>query len=234
MRIRIVDAFAERAFAGNPAGVCLLDAAPWPDESWMQHVAAELNLSETAFAHPLPEEADADWNLRWFTPAVETNLCGHATLATAHALMADGAATGAVSFSTLSGVLVAHAHADGTITLDFPAARLTEAALPEGLGEALGAVPEAIYGTGSLGDLMAVLADERAVRELDPDLASVARVCRREDLRGVIATAPAASAAGHTTSSSVLRPRRGHPGGPGHRKRAYGGARRCRSAAGLA
>jgi hypothetical protein len=72
MRIRIIDAFTDRPFAGNPAAVCLLDADAWPDEAWMQQVAAEMHLSETAFAHPLPDDPDADWALRWFTPEVET------------------------------------------------------------------------------------------------------------------------------------------------------------------
>ncbi len=210
MRIRIIDAFADRAFAGNPAGVCLLASTGWPDETWMQNVAAELNLSETAFAHPLPEGEEADWNLRWFTPAVETNLCGHATLATAHALHTDGAARRRVSFSTLSGILVAHMHGDGTITLDFPAARLAQVDLPEGLAEALVTPIEAAYGTGSLGDLVTVFADEGAVRELDPDLAAVARICRREDIRGVIATAPAASdAVGYDFVSRFFAPAAG-------------------------
>ncbi|MBD0324720.1 MAG: PhzF family phenazine biosynthesis protein, partial [Aldersonia sp.] len=126
MRIRIIDAFTDRPFAGNPAGVCLLDADDWPDEAWMRRVAAELNLSETAFAHPLRDHPDADWALRWFTPAVETNLCGHATLATAHALHSDRRTPGTVRFSSRSGVLVAHTFDDGAITLDFPAARIGE------------------------------------------------------------------------------------------------------------
>lgn len=88
MRIRIIDAFTDRPFAGNPAGVCLLDAGTWPDEAWMLRIAGELN-HETAFARPLPEGAGADWALRWFTPTAESNVCGHATLATAHALHTD-------------------------------------------------------------------------------------------------------------------------------------------------
>src|SRR5712691_5430474 len=76
MRIRVVDAFTDRPFSGNPAGVCLLDRTAWPSEPWMRHVAAEMNLSETAFAHPLLSHDEADWALRWFTPVVETNLCG--------------------------------------------------------------------------------------------------------------------------------------------------------------
>ena len=91
MRMRIVDAFTDRPFAGNPAGVVLLDGDAFPDDTWLQEVAAEVNLSETAFAHPLPERAGADWALRWFTPATEVAMCGHATLATAHVLGTTGA-----------------------------------------------------------------------------------------------------------------------------------------------
>ena len=161
MRIRIIDAFTDRPFAGNPAAVCLLDEADtWPDETWMQRVAAEMHLSETAFAHPLTDDADADWALRWFTPEVETNLCGHATLATAHAMHRDRGAPGTVRFMSHSGVLVAHTADDGTITLDFPAAPATEVAAPEGLPEALGATAQATYATGALRDLLCVLEDE--------------------------------------------------------------------------
>jgi predicted PhzF superfamily epimerase YddE/YHI9 len=106
MRIRVVDAFTDRPFAGNPAAVCVLAAGPWPDEDWMRAVAAEMNLSETAFARP-SEDPDADWDLRWFTPKVEARMCGHATLATTHAMAADGLVSGKVRFSSLSGILVA-------------------------------------------------------------------------------------------------------------------------------
>jgi PhzF family phenazine biosynthesis protein len=102
VRVRVVDAFAEQPFTGNPAGVCLLDA--WPEDAWMQRVAAELNLSETAFAHP---RADGDSALRWFTPTVEVDLCGHATLAAAHVLRTDGLVSDTVRFHTRSGVLTA-------------------------------------------------------------------------------------------------------------------------------
>ncbi|MFD4607245.1 PhzF family phenazine biosynthesis protein [Streptomyces sp. NPDC058440] len=78
MRIRVVDAFTDRPFAGNPAAVCLLAVGEWPDEAWMRRVAAEMNHSETAFALPLPTPAEADWAIRWFTPLVESRLCGHA------------------------------------------------------------------------------------------------------------------------------------------------------------
>src|SRR5512133_1205934 len=140
MRIRIIDALTDRPFAGNPAAVCLLDEPDrWPDETWMQQVAAEMHLSETAFAHPLTDSDDADWALRWFTPEVETDLCGHATLATAHAMHRDRGTPGTVRLMSRSGVLVAHTSADGTITLDFPAAALSEGPTPDGLAEARGA-----------------------------------------------------------------------------------------------
>ena len=192
MRIRIIDAFADRPFAGNPAAVCLLKADHWPDPSWMQQVAAEMNLAETAFAHPLPESIDADWALRWFTPAVEADLCGHATLATAHALRSDGRALSTIRFSTRSGILLAHTHHhDGAITLDFPAASATEIPIPDGLPAALGAKPDHAYDTGALGDLLAVFPDEARVRALTPDFAALAHLARRDGIRGVIATGPA-------------------------------------------
>ncbi|MFK0120697.1 PhzF family phenazine biosynthesis protein [Streptomyces sp. NPDC090994] len=186
MRIRIVDAFTDRPFAGNPAGVLLLDA--FPDDRLLQQVALEVNHAETAFAHPLPEGGAADWALRWFTPATEVNLCGHATLATAHVLHTTGAHQGPVRFATRSGVLVATPGADGSVTLDFPTAPLTPAAVPAGLAEALGAEPRAVLDTGpNVGDLLVELADETTVRELTPDHKALAA----HSERGVIATARA-------------------------------------------
>ncbi|GAA2461063.1 PhzF family phenazine biosynthesis protein [Streptomyces macrosporus] len=189
MRIRIVDAFTDRPFAGNPAGVVLLDSGPFPADDRLQRIAAEVNLSETAFAHPLPEDAEADWALRWFTPATEVNLCGHATLATAHVLHTTGAAAGTVRFASRSGVLAATTAADGSITLDFPTAPLTEVAVDDELGAALGAEVFSAHDTGeNVGDLLVELADEKTVRTLTPDLAAVARLPHR----GVIVTARAA------------------------------------------
>jgi len=190
MRIRIIDAFTSRPFAGNPAAVCLLDTDAWPDEAWMASVAAEMNLSETAFAYPLRDRPDADWALRWFTPKVEVTLCGHATLATAHALHCDRG-PGTVRFASRGGVLVTHTTGDGTITMDFPAAPLAATPVPAGLPEALGATPEATYTTGALGDLLAVLPDEAGVRALAPDFAALAALAALAGARGVIATAPA-------------------------------------------
>ncbi|TLS44076.1 PhzF family phenazine biosynthesis protein [Streptomyces montanus] len=186
MRIRIVDAFTDRPFSGNPAGVVLLDA--FPDDTWLQNVALEVNHAETAFAHRLPEGGEADWALRWFTPVTEVAMCGHATLATAHVLASTGAATGAVRFATKSGVLIATANEDGSVTLDFPTAPLTRVETPEGVAEALGAAPLTTHDTGpNVGDLLIELADEKTVLGLTPDH----RALTRYSERGIIATARA-------------------------------------------
>ncbi|MFG3043231.1 PhzF family phenazine biosynthesis protein [Streptomyces sp. NPDC048330] len=186
MRIRIVDAFTDRPFSGNPAGVLLLDS--FPDDTWLQKVAAEVNLSETAFAHPLPAGGDADWALRWFTPTTEVDMCGHATLATAHVLHSTGTAGGTVRFATRSGVLGATAEADGTITMDFPTSSLTPVAEPRGLAEALGAEVVAVHDTAAhIGDLVVELRDEATVRSLTPDFAALKSLSSR----GIIATAVA-------------------------------------------
>ncbi|MER5474853.1 PhzF family phenazine biosynthesis protein [Streptomyces sp. NPDC002685] len=186
MRIRIVDAFTDRPFAGNPAGVLLLDS--FPDDAWLQSVAVEVNHAETAFAHRLPEGGDVDWALRWFTPATEVALCGHATLATAHVLHTTGAHEGPVRFATRSGVLIATPQADGSITLDFPTAPLTPVEIPDGVAEALGAEPLSTLDTGpNTGDLLVEVADEKTVLGLAPDHKALARYSER----GIIATARA-------------------------------------------
>jgi PhzF family phenazine biosynthesis protein len=186
MRIRIVDAFTDRPFAGNPAGVLLLDA--FPDDNRLQQIALEVNHAETAFAHRLPGGGEADWALRWFTPATEVALCGHATLATAHVLRTTGAHEGPVRFATRSGVLIATPGEDGSITLDFPTAPLTPAEAPPGLAEALGAEPLTVRDTGpNIGDLLIELADEKTVHGLRPDHKALAA----HSTRGVIATARA-------------------------------------------
>lgn len=188
MRIRIVDAFTDRPFTGNPAGVLLLDTDAFPGGERLQEIAAELNLSETAFAHPLPPGAEADWALRWFTPATEVAMCGHATLATAHVLFSTGMTAGEVRFATLSGVLTVRPEADGTVCMDFPTAPLTAVGVPELASAALGADVLGAHGTGpNLGDLLCEVADETTVRALAPDFAVLASL----GTRGVIATAAA-------------------------------------------
>ncbi|MER7625602.1 PhzF family phenazine biosynthesis protein [Streptomyces sp. NPDC126503] len=186
MRIRIVDAFTDQPFSGNPAGVLLLES--FPEDDWLRAVAAEVNLSETAFAHPLPAGGEADWALRWFTPTTEVAMCGHATLATAHVLRATGRTDGPVRFATRSGVLGATAEDDGSITMDFPTSSLTPVAAPDGLARALGAEVVAVHDTPAhVGDLLVELRDEAAVRDLVPDLAAL----KGMSSRGIIATAPA-------------------------------------------
>lgn len=186
MRIRIVDAFTDRPFAGNPAGVLLLDG--FPEDDWLQNVALEVNHAETAFAHRLAEGGEADWALRWFTPVAEVAMCGHATLATAHVLHSTGAHEGPVRFATRSGVLVATPREDGSITLDFPTAPLTPVEVPDGVARALGAEPLSAFDTGpNVGDLILELADEKAVHVLAPDLKALGIYSRR----GIIATARA-------------------------------------------
>lgn len=220
MRIRIIDAFADRPFAGNPAGVCLLDAGPWPDQAWMRQVAAELS-HETAFARPLPNGDEADWALRWFTPAAESNLCGHATLATAHALHTDHTRQTdrpmplTIRFASNFGPLIARTRLDGSITLDFPSASTAETPAPDGIAQALGARPHGTYRTGALGDLLAVLSDETAVRSLRPDFTALADVIHRNGIRGIIVTAAAAEPhGGYDFVSRYFAPASGIPEDP--------------------
>lgn len=182
MRLFQVDAFASAAFGGNPAAVCLLDAPA--DPGWMQRVAAEMNLSETAFLEPRP---GAVWGLRWFTPAVEVALCGHATLASAHVLYETGTAApdAAIRFESSSGPLVARSEA-GLILLDFPARPAEPAPPPPGLLSALGAADAVWTGRGR-DDHLVVLSAEDEVTALAPDLRALAGA----GPRGVIVTAPA-------------------------------------------
>ncbi|WP_432883920.1 PhzF family phenazine biosynthesis protein [Kribbella sp. CA-245084] len=209
MRIRVVDAFADRPFSGNPAAVCLFDAGAWPDEAWMQAVAAEMNHAETAFARP-SERADADWDLRWFTPTKEEVLCGHATLATTHALAADGKVSGKVAFASLSGILVATVEDDG-ITLDFPVNRPYEVPAPDGLAASLAVEPLEVYVAGELRDLLVVVRDEATVRGVVPDYAVMAGIIQREKLRGVIVTA---QGSGYDFVSRFFAPGSGIPEDP--------------------
>jgi PhzF family phenazine biosynthesis protein len=180
--ISVVDAFSERPFRGNPAAVCLPPGEA--SAEWMQSVAAEMNLAETAFLRP---RAPGEFELRWFTPTVEVDLCGHATLASAHRLWEDGlAGTEAIRFHTRSGILTATRAGEG-IELDFPAGPPRESPPPTGLAEALGA-PLLWCGVNALDDLVVELADERAVRNLEPDFAALSRIAAR----GIVTTAAAA------------------------------------------
>jgi PhzF family phenazine biosynthesis protein len=183
VRIFQVDAFTDQPFRGNPAAVCLLDREV--DEGWMQAVAAEMNLSETAFVGA--DRGDGTLPLRWFTPAAEVDLCGHATLASAHVLWreAEVPAAAEIRFATRSGVLTARDDG-GEIQLDFPATPPTPAEAPAGLEEALG-VPLRQVGRSRF-DYLVEVGSEREVRELEPDFWRLRSVATR----GLIVTAAAA------------------------------------------
>jgi PhzF family phenazine biosynthesis protein len=176
-----VDAFTDRPFAGNAAAVCLL-AGP-AENGWLQAVAREMNAAATAFVRPGSDVLP----LRWFSPTVELELCGHGTLATAHVLWETGllpAATPA-RFSTHAGPLAAEQR-DGWIEMDFPAQPPMETTVPSGLGEALGVKPRYV-GRNRL-DYLVEVDHESTVRGLAPDLARLTPV----DTRGVIVTSAAA------------------------------------------
>jgi PhzF family phenazine biosynthesis protein len=177
-----VDAFTNKAFSGNPAGVCIL---PEPaDERWMQNVAREMNLSETAF---LVRQADG-FNLRWFTPAVEVELCGHATLASAHILWEAGhlQPDEQARFFTLSGLLTAERKGDW-IEMNFPSKTEETAGAPAHLEEALG-VPAKYIGKNSF-DYIVEVDSEEVVRKMKPDFGLLAKI----PVRGVIVTSRASS-----------------------------------------
>jgi len=178
-RFTQVDAFTDRAFAGNPAAVCLLSSPA--DPVWMQQVAREMNLAETAF---LLRRADGSYDLRWFTPSIEVDLCGHATLASAHVLWEEQhlGAGDIARFHTRSGLLTA-SRQNGLIWLDFPATPSELATPPGHLEEALG-VPIRYLGRTRY-DYLAELESEATVRELTPDLTALSQL----PVRGVIVTA---------------------------------------------
>ncbi len=173
-----VDAFTDRPYAGNPAAVCLLTEPP--DDAWMQDVAAEMNLSETAF---LVARGDG-YDLRWFTPTVEVDLCGHATLASAHVLRETGqlAEDAEVRFHTRSGVLTARFN-EGWIELDFPAFPAEIVTAPAELSESLGAEPVTVALARDGHNHLVELTSERTVRGLQPDFTRLRRM-----KTGIIAT----------------------------------------------
>jgi PhzF family phenazine biosynthesis protein len=174
----IIDAFTDRAFAGNPASVCFLES--WPEDNWLAKLAAEMNHSETAYLVP----KGSDFELRWFTPAVEVDLCGHATLASAAALYHGGRVprAQAITFHTRSGALTATPHGE-EIELDFPVTPAEPAAPPNGLLEALG-VAACNVGRSKFDYLVEVASDE-VLRGIKPDFRALAAV----ECRGVIVTA---------------------------------------------
>ncbi|MGH9025046.1 MAG: PhzF family phenazine biosynthesis protein [Acidimicrobiia bacterium] len=179
-----VDAFTDAPLAGNPAAVVILESpAPQP---WMQAVAAEMNLSETAFARSRSEET---YELRWFTPTVEVDLCGHATLATAHVLFETGAASSSagVVFETRSGALPVRAEREGNLVMDFPADPVRRWSPTAEVVAALGCEPVAGFRGGGIP--IVELADEAAVRAVVPDFARLAAT----EPGSAIVTAPSAT-----------------------------------------
>lgn len=172
-----VDAFTDRPFAGNPAAVCLLEQEASDD--WMQAVAAEMNLAETAFVR----RREDGYALRWFTPLVEVPLCGHATLASAHALWTEGVhpAVQPICFHTKSGALTCTS-SNGFIEMDFPSTPAQPVDPPAGLLEALGV--SAVYVGKSTFDHLVVVADAATVRAARPDF----RKLRHVPTRGVMIT----------------------------------------------
>jgi len=174
-----VDAFATKPFEGNPAAVIPL--AEWLDDAVMQAIAAENNLAETAFTVP-SASSDVDYDLRWFTPTVEVELCGHATLASAHILMSRDE----VRFATRSGVLIVTREA-GKLWLDLPAYAV-EAGEEPGLLDALGVTGPSFLSRGGNGAAIVLLDDEAAVRSVSPDFAALRNIDRL-----VIVTAPGSS-----------------------------------------
>lgn len=190
LRFYQVDAFAEAPLTGNPAAVMPLEA--WLDDDVMQAIAAENNLSETAFLVP-GERDGVDHDLRWFTPTTEVDLCGHATIASAHVLMRGDS----IRFSTRSGILSASRDGD-RIALDLPAAKLAEVSDPE-LCAALGLADSPVWLADGCNDAAIIaVADEAAVRSIRPDFAALGKIHRM-----AIVTAPGDST---TIASRVFVP----------------------------
>jgi PhzF family phenazine biosynthesis protein len=198
-----IDAFTDHAFTGNPAAVCLLDTGV--DDIWMQQVAGEMNLSETAFLRKRP---DGSYDLRWFTPAAEVDLCGHATLASAHFLWERMHVEPhkVCKFHTKSGLLTAERKGDW-IEMDFPSEPAKQTAFPTELARALGVGMEWV-GQNRL-DYLVEVESEKIVRELEPDFPLIAQL----GTRGVIVTA-ACKDVRYDFVSRYFAPRYGIPEDP--------------------
>ncbi|HWS12567.1 MAG TPA: PhzF family phenazine biosynthesis protein [Rhodocyclaceae bacterium] len=172
-----VDAFTTRVFQGNPAAICPLDA--WLDDSVLQAIANENNLSETAFFVP----SDRGFHLRWFTPTAEVDLCGHATLASAHVLFEIlGYAKKQIVFETRSGELVVESN-DGLLAMNFPARLPLPCSVPDSLVDGLGHPPAEVLAAD---DYIAVFESEEVVKSLTPNFSKLQEL----ELRGVVVTAP--------------------------------------------
>ena len=205
-----VDAFASRPFMGNPAAV----VAPfdeWPQDEWMQALAEENKHAETAYLRRTGEPDS--FELRWFTPAKEVELCGHATLASAHVLFSElGLTSRAIAFHTRhAGRLDVERAADG-YRMDFPAAATTPVVIPDGLADALGVVPTQVLSSRYM---LVVLEDEASVRGLRPDIPALARFGDTHGSRGnLIVSAQADAAASYRVVSRFFAPGSGIPEDP--------------------
>lgn len=210
MRQWTIDAFAAQPFKGNPA--CVVEPFDaWPDAGWMQALAAENNQAETAFL--LRTDDPARFGLRWFTPLLEVPLCGHATLASAHALFRElGVTADAITFDTQSGPLIVRRSGDG-YEMDFPAQPPKRTEIPEGLAEALGATPSEVWASTYL---VALFDDEATVRGLTPDVIALNRIAgEATGGRGNIGVAALAAAGSeHDVIDRFFAPGSGIPEDP--------------------
>ena len=205
--IAVVDAFTAEPWRGNPAGICILPATA--SDEWMQSVAIEMNHAETAFLIKCGESKQDGYELHWFTPGGEVDLCGHATLASAHYLWETGALAEdeQARFHTRSGLLTAiRLSADGAAwtELDFPSEPVSATETPEGIAAMLGAEP--VFVGRNRMDYLVELKDETAVRSLHPDLKQIADLSDRDNVRGIIVTA-AATESGTDIVSRCFFPR---------------------------
>ena len=204
-----VDAFASEPFKGNPA--CVVEPfEAWPEDAWMQALAMENNQAETAFL--LRTSDPSRFGLRWFTPTTEVPLCGHATLASSHVLMAElGLEAAEVTFETRSGPLVVSRAGDG-YRMDFPARRAKRIDPPPGLAEALGAEPVEVWVEAVLA---AVMPNEQVVRDLRPDIGKILHVASSAAERGnVVVTALADPGERYDVVSRFFAPGSGIPEDP--------------------
>jgi len=204
-----VDAFAAQPFKGNPA--CVVEPfAAWPDAAWMQALAAENNQAETAFL--LKTDDPARFGLRWFTPAVEVPLCGHATLASGHVLFAElGLNAPAVTFETKSGPLIVARRGEG-YEMDFPSQPPERIEAPAGLVEALGATPSEVWASNYL---IALFDDEATVRNLTPDIPGLNKAAGAVRDRGNVGVAALAKpGADHDVVDRFFAPGSGIPEDP--------------------
>jgi PhzF family phenazine biosynthesis protein len=173
-----IDAFTSAVFSGNPAAVCMLDA--WIDDRRLQSIAAENNLSETAYL----VQNENGFDLRWFTPVTEVGLCGHATLASAFVQFACRKwDSDTIRFQTRQSGQLMVTRQDDLFEMDFPARSAYPRTPPEGLSQALGVTPQRVFGSAE--DLLVILENEKAVMEVQPDFAALAQM----DCRGMIVTA---------------------------------------------